>query len=334
MWRRTRLLSAATLFAVMAAPAMTGCGSESGARYTVWYADVMDANPIANAITQGLYDTLDKNGVKVTRSLAVDSTTGQIDLAAQSQALTRAIAAKPGAIAYFVLDPKASKPQIQQALAAHIPVFAAFGKPGFKVTGYLALDDRAAGRASASYLAEHLPAGGKVAMIGGPRTPTGLATEAGAAEALEDAGMTIVGDIEQQRNLSDNSEGGNKVMQGILQRFPDVQGVFAYNDDSALGAIAAAKQAGKSVKFTSRNGTADAVAAIKSGDLLATCDLQPVQLGQALGKAILAELKGTAELDNTAIEPPNAGDCLITADGVAAWKPYEQQVNYRKIPLG
>lgn len=324
------------MLVIAAALAIGGCtpANDRAHHYTVWYADVMDANPIANAITQGLYDTLQKNGVKVTRSLAVDPTTGSIDLAVQSQALTRAVAARPDAISYFVLDPTASGPQIKRALAAHIPVFAAFGKPAFKVTGYLALDDGAAGYAAASYLAKHLPAGAKVAMIGGPPTPNVLASETGATKALKEAGVTIVGGIKQQRNLSDNSDGGNKVMQGILQRYPDVKGVFAYNDDSALGAIAAAKQAKASVLFTSRNGTAAAVAAIKSGTLLATCDLRPIQLGQELGKAIVAQLKGTEKFDNTAIQPPNASDCLITAQNAASWKPYEEQVAYSKIPLG
>ncbi|MEV7605992.1 sugar ABC transporter substrate-binding protein [Paenarthrobacter sp. NPDC089322] len=290
---------------------------------------------MASAIAQGFYDTLTKNGIKMTRSLAVDSNTGAIDLSVQSQALTRALASSPDAVAYFVLDPSASRPQISQAMDAGIPVFASFGKPEFDVSAYIPLNDDNNGYVSAKYLAERLPAGAEVAILGGPATPNVKALEQGALSAFQEAGVKIVGDVEQQRNLDDNADGGKKVMQGILQRFPKVQGVFAYNDDSAIGAIAAAKQAGADVKFTSRNGTADAVAAVKSGDLLATCDLQPIQFGQSLGQAVVDQLKGSRKYSNSEqIAGPDTSKCLITPENAGSWKPYDQQLNYRTIPMG
>jgi ribose transport system substrate-binding protein len=340
MRNQKRLISVAIISSV--ALALTGCtaadsptdSASGGKPLTVWYADVIDANPIATAVTQGLADTLTKAGIKMTRSLAVDPTSGAIDLAVQSQALTRAVDSRPDAIAYFVLDPAASAPQVKKAMDAGIPVFAAFGKPVFPVSAYLAVDDKSAGAASATYLAEHLPKGAKIAIIGGQPTPNVLAAEAGALQALKAAGVTVVGDVEQQRNLADNADGGKKIMQGILQQFPDVQGVFAYNDDSALGAISAARQVGAHVQFTSRNGTADAVAAIKNGELLATCDLQPIQLGQALGKAIIEQITGKKQFTQTAIAAPDSQQCLITSQNAGAWKPYEKQVEYKNIPLG
>lgn len=321
--------------------AASSASSESGApdsdapAYHIWYADVMDSNPVAMAVTQGFNDTLVSNDVAVTRSLAIDSSSGQIDLSVQGQALTRAVAAAPDAIAYFVLDPTAFQPQLEQAMGDGVPVFAALGKPAFTVNGYIAMDDEGQGYAAAQYLAEHLDPGATVAIIGGPATPNVLAEEKGALQAFNDAGMTVVGDVEQQRNLDDNSAGGQAVMQSILQRFPDVDGVFVYNDDSALGAIAAAKQAGVSVTFTSRNGTADAVEAVKAGDLLATCDIQPVALGRALGQAVVDQLTGKHDYqDSESIPPPDSSACLVTSDNADAWKPSEDLVEYRDITLG
>lgn len=303
--------------------------------FHIWYADVMDSNPVAMAVTQGFYDTLVSNNVTVTRSLAIDPSSGQIDLTVQGQALTRAVAAEPDAIAYFVLDPTAFQPQLEQAMDGGIPVFAALGMPAFTVNGYIAMDDEGQGYAAAKYLADNLEPGATVAIIGGPATPNVLAEEKGALQAFNDAGMTVVGDVEQQRNLDDNAAGGQAVMQSILQRFPDVDGVFVYNDDSALGAIAAAKQAGATVKFTSRNGTADAVAAVKAGDLLATCDIQPVALGAALGQAVVDQLTGAHSYQNNeSIPPPDSSACLVTADNVDSWKPSEELVEYRDITLG
>jgi ribose transport system substrate-binding protein len=340
---RTRLLALAALAALTLAACGSDSGSSSGSASsgsadgkTVWYADVTDANPLVAAIAQSLNHSLTGAGASMTRSFAMNNTTGQIDLGVQAEAFTRAISSQPAAIVYFVLDPKSPKPQIERARRAGIPVFAAFGKPdGIEVNGYITLDDSKQGYLSAQYLAKQLPKGAKVAIIGGPPTPNVNAELEGANKALQEAGVQIVGSVDQQRNLQDNAAGGQQVMQGILQRYPDVQGVFSYNDDSALGAIAATKAAGKKVLFTSRNGSADAIAAIKSGDLLATCDIDPVTLGQNLGKAVVAQVSGSKTYDHSAKLPsPDASQCLITKENVDSWKPYEQRIGYQKIKTG
>ncbi|MDQ1583311.1 MAG: erythritol transport system substrate-binding protein [Microbacteriaceae bacterium] len=74
----------------------------------------------------------------------------------------------------------------------------------------------------------------------------------------------------------DRTQGHDK-MQSILQANPTITGVIAGNDEMALGAIAALKEAGKlsTVKVGGFDGSPDAVAAIKSGELQYTV-LQPV----------------------------------------------------------
>ncbi len=338
--KKSTLLSALALSAI-AALSLSACTAEeaptgdSETAKTVWYADVMDSNPVAVAIAQGMNQTLDENGLKMVRSLAIDTTTGNIDLGAQAQGLTRAIATNPAAIAYFMLDASAARPQVEEAMGKDIPVFAAFGRPDFDVNGYIALYDEEQGYVSAKYLAEHLQKGDKVAVLGGPATQNVLAEEKGATRALEEAGLEIVGDVEQQRNLTDGAAGGKEIMQGILQQNPDVKGVWVYNDDSAMGAIAAAKQAGVEVVFTSRNGTTDAIAAIKAGDLLGTCDIQPVKLGAMLGQAIADQVNGKTSFSGSQqIDAPPAEDCMVTKDNVDQWKAPEELIQYAEIPLG
>ena len=74
----------------------------------------------------------------------------------------------------------------------------------------------------------------------------------------------------------DRTQGHDK-MQNLLQAHPDIVGVISGNDEMALGAIAALKEAGKltKVKVGGFDGSPDAVAAIKAGDLQYTV-LQPV----------------------------------------------------------
>lgn len=74
----------------------------------------------------------------------------------------------------------------------------------------------------------------------------------------------------------DRTQGYQK-MQSLLQANPDITGVISGNDEMALGAIAALKEAGKlaNVKVGGFDGSPDAVAAVKSGELAYTV-LQPV----------------------------------------------------------
>jgi erythritol transport system substrate-binding protein len=74
----------------------------------------------------------------------------------------------------------------------------------------------------------------------------------------------------------DRTQGYQK-MQSLLQAHPDIVGVISGNDEMALGAIAALKEAGKlsKVKVGGFDGSPDAVAAVKSGEMQYTV-LQPV----------------------------------------------------------
>lgn len=314
---------------------LKGAKAKGAQDATVWYADVVGANPLVTAVAQAINDPLAKSGAKMTRSFSVNNTTGDIDLSVQAEAVTRATASKPSAIIFYLLDSKALKPQIERARKQGIPVFSAFGKPEFPVNAWITIDDDRQGYLSAKYLADHLPKGAKVAIIGGPPTPNVEAELAGAQRALKEAGATIVGDLDQQRNLKDNSAGGQAIMQGILQRNPDVDGVFVFNDDSALGAIAAAKQANKKIKFTSRNGSTEAIAAVKAGDLLATCDIGPIAVGRQIGQAVVDHLSGkTTYSDSYQLPTPDASDCLVTKENVGNRKPYDEIITYRNLETG
>jgi erythritol transport system substrate-binding protein len=105
-------------------------------------------------------------------------------------------------------------------------------------------------------------------------------------------------------------------MQSMLQANPDIVGVISGNDEMALGAIAALKEAGKlaNVKVGGFDGSPDAVAAIKAGELQYTV-LQPV--------AVFSE-EAVKQADNL-IKTGNTGaksekqlfDCLlITKDNI------------------
>jgi len=303
----------------------------------IWHMDGASGNPAFSALAQGINQPLMKAGGKLVRSYAQNAS-GQLDIAAMAQAFDRAIAEEPAAITYFVLDNKALGPQAKKARAAGIPVFAFAGKPvsAVPVNGYLAPDDLGHGTFLGRTLANGLPKGSEWTVIAAAPTPNVERMLDGATAAMKKAGMKFVGSRNSQRNLTDIASGGQQVMQALIQKFPDLKGVVAFNDDSALGAIAAIKAAGKKpgkdILVVSRNGSPDAIAAVRRGELYSTCDIGIPTLGITLGTAVRDHLSGKRQYNRTAkIAPPPASKCIVTKRNVGKYVPWEKQIKYVKI---
>lgn len=107
---------------------------------------------------------------------------------------------------------------------------------------------------------------------------------------------------------------GQEKMESLLSKNPDVKGVIAGNDEMALGAINALKEAKKldQVKVLGFDGNQDAVDAVKSGEMVATV-LQPIVEGT---KKAIAQLDSVIRTGETGVpEEKQAIDCvLITKD--------------------
>jgi ribose transport system substrate-binding protein len=303
----------------------------------VWHMDGASGNPAFSALAQGINAPLAAAGAKLVRSYSQNAS-GQLDIAAMAQAFDRAISAKPAAITFFVLDNKALGPQARKARDAGIPVFAFGGKPASSVpvNAYLEVDNYGQGVVLGKQLATGMPKGSEWTVIASSPTPNTEVMLDGATATLKASGMKMVGNRKDQRNLTDIASGGQQVMQAILQKYPDIRGVVAYNDDSALGAIAAIKAAGKKpgkdILVVSRNGAPAAIDAVRQGTLFATCDIGIPTLGITLGRAVREQLAGTHRYSNTAkITPPPAAKCLVSKKNVSKYVPWTKQVKYVKI---
>ena len=78
----------------------------------------------------------------------------------------------------------------------------------------------------------------------------------------------------------------------MLQANPDIQAIFAQNDEMALGAIEAAKSANKKVLIVGFDGTADGVKAVENGTMSATIAQQPDIMGQQGVEVAVKAAKG------------------------------------------
>lgn len=111
----------------------------------------------------------------------------------------------------------------------------------------------------------------------------------------------------------DRTQGNNK-MQSLMQANPDIKGVISGNDEMALGAIAALKEAGKldGVTVGGFDGSPDAVDSVKAGEMAYTV-LQPVAVfaAEAVRQADSVIRTGETGVD----QEKQLFDCLlITAD--------------------
>jgi len=86
---------------------------------------------------------------------------------------------------------------------------------------------------------------------------------------------------------------GLDVATNLLQANPDAVGIFAENDEMALGAVQAlGAKAGKDVFVVGFDGTDDGVAAIKAGTMTASIAQQPDELGKKAVETALALIDG------------------------------------------
>ena len=185
----------------------------------------------------------------------------------------------------IILDPanaSGSVGAVKKAIAANIPVFlvnAEINEPGLAKAQLVSNNAQGAALGAQRWVKLVGQKGNYVELLGSP-SDNNAATRSNGYETVlsQYSGLKKVGS--QVANW-DRTQGHDK-MQNLLQAHPDIIGVISGNDEMALGAIAALKEAGKlsSIKVGGFDGSPDAVAAIKAGELQYTV-LQPVAIFSA-----------------------------------------------------
>jgi ribose transport system substrate-binding protein len=82
------------------------------------------------------------------------------------------------------------------------------------------------------------------------------------------------------------------VMENMLQANPDIQAVFAANDEMALGAMEAISGAGKNIMVVGFDATDDAIESIKAGQMAGTIAQQPDLIGSTAVEYALKLIAG------------------------------------------
>ncbi len=241
-------------------------------------------NPIAANETLGFWQ---KGVVAQGKALGCKVITLDDKLSPDQQVtnMQQLLAQHVNAIIFYPLDPKATVPVLKQAKAQGVPVIATdatFGSPS-ATAPYLpyiatqvwqARDIQAYEQAVA--LAKAKP-GAKVGLIGiGAPVPALKYLTQRQAYWAKKRGLTILG---EQDNPSDDVTGGEKAANGLLQRYSTLTAIIGYNDPSAIGAITAARGAGRQIVVIGCNGSSDGLAAVKAGREAATMQVDAVGWG-------------------------------------------------------
>lgn len=146
---------------------------------------------------------------------------------------------------------------------------------GGNVVSHVASDNVLGGEMAGNFIVEKLGGKGKVVELEGIPGTT-AARDRGTGFNKAAAGKLEV--VAKQAADFDRTKGLN-VMENILQAQPEIQAVFAHNDEMALGALKAIEASGRNIFVVGFDATDDAVTAVKEGKLAATVAQKPAEIG-------------------------------------------------------
>ena len=147
---------------------------------------------------------------------------------------------------------------------------------GVEIDCQIASDNVLGAELATQYIVEKLGEGAMVAELEGVPGASAAIDRSKGFHNVADEKLNVV--ARQTANF-DRTE-GMSVMENMLQANPDIQGVFAANDEMALGAMEAIYGAGKDIVVVGFDATDDAIEAIKAGRMDASIAQQPAMIGK------------------------------------------------------
>jgi ribose transport system substrate-binding protein len=206
------------------------------------------------------------------------------DLTQQVALVEQMIALGVDVIILAPADSKALIPVVKRAAAQGIVVInidnrlnaALIADAGIRVP-FVGPDNREGARAVGEYLATNLGAGDEVAIIGGISTAyNAQQRQSGFEDAMAGVGANVVS--VQDGNW--HQAKASTIASAMISEYPDLKALLCSNDNMAIGAVAAVRQAGKTgeilvIGFDNISATHEL---LRNGDMLATADQYGSQL--------------------------------------------------------
>lgn len=230
-------------------------------------------NPFFVAMRSGAEGAAESAGADITVQDA------QNDAATQANHLQTFLTQGTAAVIVNPVDSQAAAAPVREAGEADVPVVAADRSVvGANTATTVASNNVEGGKMAARTLADAVGESGTVVVLQGtPGTSAARDRGNGFQQAIENFENITVA-ARQPANF-DRTEALN-VMTNVLQSHSDVEGVFAQNDEMALGAIEALGDRASDVPVVGFDGTPDGLEAVQQGTMHATIAQQPEKLGK------------------------------------------------------
>ena len=228
---------------------------------------------------------------------------GEFDVERQSAQVKAFVAEKVKAIVLSPCDSVAIGPAVREANAAGIPVFTAdiaCLAPDAKVVTHVATDNYGGGKQAAHAMIDALGAkGGRVGIIDHKLIESCILRVKGFKEIIARHNADCPSNrIEIVAECPGGAawDGGVRAAEALFKQRLGLDGIFAVNDPSALGArsVMAKSRAGGRIVLIGFDGSPEGKTAVSSGDLYATPIQYPDQIGVETMRAIVRHFKGEA----------------------------------------
>jgi ribose transport system substrate-binding protein len=224
---------------------------------------------------------------------------GELDPARQKNQVENFIVRKVDAIVLCPCDSVTIGQAVKEANRAGIPVFTAdiaCLAEGAEIVCHIAADNYGGGRQAARAVMEAIGGSGKVAIVDHPEVESVIQRTKGFQDELAEARAEKGLDVQIVARVPGHGEEAEsfKAAEDILQGNPDLDAVFAINDPTAMGVIAAIEKAGLEgkVKVVGFDGFPMGLKAIRDGKMYA----EPVQhldeIGRKTAEIIAAYMEG------------------------------------------
>lgn len=281
----------------------TGGGDSEGSRVALSVSTL--SNPFFVTLRDGAQQAADEAGVDLQVADAQD------DASRQQNDIQNFVTQQFDAILVNPVDSDAIVPAIQAANQADIPIIALDrGASGGEIATTIASDNVQGGQLAGEELIRLVGEGNVAQLEGIPGTDAARDRGQGFQEAI-DAQDAVQLAASQPAGFDRNQ--GLNVTQNILQANPDVAGIFAQNDEMALGAVQAlGDRAGSEIYVVGFDATEDGLQAIQDGAMNATVAQQPDRIGSLGVENALSVIEGESVEERVPVEVQ-----LVTPDNVS-----------------
>ncbi|MET0438977.1 MAG: ABC transporter substrate-binding protein [Devosia sp.] len=267
------------------------------------------SNPFFAAMEKGAKEAAAEIGA------TLNTQDAQLDLANQNTQIDAFIQQGVDLIVISAVDQAGIAPAIERAKAAGIIVMAV-DTPAVGADAVFQTNAVQAGEVSCTYLFDQMGGKGEVLLVDGTPIQTIIDRITGCKNvAANYPDIKIVG---QQASRNDRAS-GMSVTTDMLTAHPDVTGIFGMNDPSALGAVLAVEQAGKSsqIKVTGVDGSPEAVQELnrEGSPFIGTATQNPGEMVRQAVKAAVTITEGQALTETNVLIP----SVLVTRDNVAEY---------------